>query len=221
MSLKDWIGFEGDELPGWKSKATAWFNDVAVRVRTSLWENAGGTLRFFRREDSNGRMEERYELTSGSPNIEKVINDARVELESENNLVSYMNNSGTEITRIDRATGYIQHSRILSGTVSFYSGWSDLGGSYGPYYLRKDPSGVVHIGLVASNTSGGNKTNPSDLITLPVGFRPSKRVIITTLTSAGIAHLYVYTNGLVQTQAGPTIPNGGFVPVTFSFFAGY
>lgn len=89
---------------------------------------------------------------------------------------------------------------IMDGwkNVAFVNAWTNYGGEYNPVQYYKDTDGFVHIrGLATGGAFGG-----TIMFTLPVGYRPSHRVLKGTIASDAIARVDVQANGNVLAMTG-------------------
>ncbi len=88
-------------------------------------------------------------------------------------------------------------------TCSLQNGWNNYGGGFAAAGYTQTTSSVVMLkGLLNS----GNAASGTTLCTLPVGYRPSARLIFTTTTSGGTqgaaSRIDVDPSGAVQIMAG-------------------
>lgn len=91
-------------------------------------------------------------------------------------------------------------------TPTLLNGWTNYNESgsatsYGPARFYKDPFGVVHLsGLIKGGTE---TTSGQTVMTLPAGYRPSRRVMFAVITSPNVvARVDVLSDGSVTPNAG-------------------
>ena len=94
-------------------------------------------------------------------------------------------------------TGAIKGSPTWT-LVTFTNGWSNYGGSFYSAAYHKDKLGYVHLrGLVKAGTCG------TSIFTLPVGMRPSGRLLIQTISRELAARLDISEVGEVVAGGWP------------------
>ncbi len=77
--------------------------------------------------------------------------------------------------------------------------WANYSTTFSEAGYFKDKNGMVHLrGLVKDGTASAGTA----IFTLPTGYRPTRRLIIVTVSSAGHSQLRVDTDGDVQFYAG-------------------
>lgn len=94
----------------------------------------------------------------------------------------------------------------LWATPVFQSYWANYGGSYAPGRYTKTSEGIVVLsGLLKRN---GSPAGGEVIFQLPVGYRPAKPLIFTTITNANVAsRVDVDQNGNVIIRSG----DGGYL----------
>lgn len=82
--------------------------------------------------------------------------------------------------------------------VNFLNGWTNYGSGYNNAGFMKDSDGFVHLkGLIRNGTVG------QTAFILPVGYRPSSRPLIGTITSSlNVGRIDIQTSGAVTMQNG-------------------
>lgn len=90
----------------------------------------------------------------------------------------------------------ISASQWIAPTLQ--NSWAQQSG-YAPVGYTKDAMGFVRLrGALISGTA------PNTMFTLPVGFRPSETVILSTASAAGFCRITVNTNGTVVPSVAPS-----------------
>lgn len=116
------------------------------------------------------------------------------------------------------ATGVITHGQWHEidavGEIQFQNTWVHYDTSlYGPCRYRKTSSGLVVMqGLMKSGTI--STTLPAFI--LPVGYRPSVRLLITTMSNSAISRMDIETNGNVLPYSG----SNAWYSIACVFYAG-
>jgi hypothetical protein len=83
-------------------------------------------------------------------------------------------------------------------TPTLINSWANYGAANNPAGYFKDPFGIVHLrGLVKNGTP-----IPSDIFTLPAGYRPFQQELHVTISNGLIGYAQVNTAGGVRCQAG-------------------
>jgi hypothetical protein len=134
-----------------------------------------------------------------SLSVPKVISDAdgdtKVQVEEsgdEDNI--RFDVAGTERMRIDNngnltLVGTLQSEAFITPTL--VNNWVNYGGDYAGAGYYKDSEGVVHLrGLIKNGTA-------SLIMVLPVGYKPSGRLIFTTNSNNNFQRIDVLSNGEV------------------------
>ena len=81
--------------------------------------------------------------------------------------------------------------------IGFENSWEDYSGAYGPSMVTKLGCAITITGMVKNGVA------ISIIFTLPLGYRPSYKLIFTCMTNGGvIARVNVYANGAVQLHIG-------------------
>lgn len=101
--------------------------------------------------------------------------------------------------------------------LTLTSGWTSLGGGYGPVSARRDGSGRVHLrGLVKNTSAGANQTIPLVLPTkfIPLDTTPKLVVIYTGTGAEQTGIMYVHGSGSAtpgRLAISPGISNNGYI----------
>jgi hypothetical protein len=107
------------------------------------------------------------------------------------------------------------HAQFLDGTVAIFktaglqdeawinptllNSWTNYGSGFYDVQYRKTANGHVQLrGLV-----GGGSVNTT-IFTLPTGYRPLKRALLSTISNTGVARVDVHTTGNVDLISGGT-----------------
>lgn len=210
FDLRDWVGFapESDD-PGWRSRATSWYNELVAAVRTHLtdagWTKGG--LTFSRNAtNTNTRISDYYSVPH-----QKYINNVRVSFDSTAAFSQYEDDGSTGIGRWDRAQGYLYVNQMPTGTFSFATNWEDYGGSYATTTISKSSNGIVHLeGLVRRTSS--TSTSGDTMFTLPTWARPQSRRIYECPSASGTIRVDINTTGTVTALAA--VPANDWVSVS-------
>jgi microcystin-dependent protein len=92
-----------------------------------------------------------------------------------------------------------------SGEPDFQNGWENSGGSYETLAFKIDSAGVVHL---KGRIQGG--TPNTVIFTLPLGYRPNKKIRFVVPYKGGERNIIIHPNGDVQdmSPAAVSIPIG-------------
>ncbi len=237
FNVRDWIGWGAEKQdPGWKSRATAWFNELVAYSRenradidTAITDfndhlnNAGwtdpvnGTT--FSRLDSttvSGRIGDYYSAT-----YERYVNSVRQSFHSATNETQYDSGGSNEIYRLNRTNRRMEHhsGAMLSGAANFYTNWSNFGGSYETCQWERHPDGTVNWRGLALRSVSASGTPSAILLTDGNARISGSQQIFTVMSSSGALRLDAFTNGQLVIQSTvvsggtniTTIPAGGWV----------
>lgn len=97
--------------------------------------------------------------------------------------------------------------------ATLLNGWTHIAGDFGVVRYRKDSSGVVHM---TGGATGGVLAAGTILCTLPVGFRPSARLIFGAMVSDTFQRIDVTVGGdVIIGAAWPAATYASFASVFF------
>lgn len=87
-------------------------------------------------------------------------------------------------------------------SAAFESGWVDFAGTYAPVSYYKDSDGIVHLrGLAKDGTVGSGFC----IFTLPEGYRPDYRRLLTAQSNNAISRIDIRTSGCVEPISGSNV----------------
>lgn len=86
-----------------------------------------------------------------------------------------------------------------SGAPAFAANWGNLGGVWGAVAFRRVGDRVEFRGIASQTGAAGF---PSNIFTLPVGYRPTYQVYLIGNSNNGVGSFEVQTNGTVQLESG-------------------
>lgn len=97
----------------------------------------------------------------------------------------------------------------------FYNSWVNYGAPFYDAAFMKDPLGFVHLrGLIKSGAT------TATMFILPIGYRPAKQHIFTSLAADVVCRIDVYPTGIVFHVSGGTNAYLSLDPITFQAYAG-
>ena len=108
--------------------------------------------------------------------------------------------SGAGTLKLDPQDGILLEA---STAPTLLNSWVNYGGSRKVAGYYKDVIGIVHLeGVIASGTT----TSPTNIFTLPVGYRPTGgRVYFSTTSNGAHASGFIETTGLVYFESGSNV----------------
>ncbi|MES2798000.1 MAG: hypothetical protein V4683_18680, partial [Bacteroidota bacterium] len=87
----------------------------------------------------------------------------------------------------------------------FLNYWTNAGQDYNDCKFYKTKENIVHLEGILSVTDQQNFTN--HIFTLPIGYRPAKNSIFTASTAAGLAQIFINSNGEVRISGSIYLPS--------------
>jgi len=121
---------------------------------------------------------------------------------------------GVGSNHLSLQTMYYPGSLGTWNNFSLLAGWTWYGSIYGTPQYTKSSDGIVTLkGLV----KGGSTADGTDIAVLPVGYRPSERILSTTVSTDAHARIDILADGRVQLYA---VRNTWLSLDNISFYAG-
>ena len=162
--------------------------------------------------------------------LKKLINrpwDKPSLLQENESLIREKVESPSEILQADQVIGRGRQGEIFiprPAALVYSASWADYDATTwqkGEFY--KDADGMVHVEGLVEKTSGAAKTADNVIATLPVGYRPPRRIInsvvSSTANSTSNARVDIRTDGTITWQYGDEVSAGvdNFTSLNFVF----